>query len=196
MALTARELGKRLGVSASSIFTLFQNMNDVKMAARELAFAEFNEMISDYREYTPAFRRIGMQVVAFGMHEPELFKLLFMQEHENACSFDDTVKDLGDVAQVCVELLTTEDGLAPDEAKLVFEEMWTIAYGLGSMCAMKVCDFSDEDLAVRLAVMFVAIMDLVKSGKLKKVQLEIHKKDDETYYNRPISEVIGVGATE
>ena len=42
-ALTARELGKRLGTSASPIFTVFQSMDEVKLAARKLALDEFKE---------------------------------------------------------------------------------------------------------------------------------------------------------
>lgn len=80
-ALTARDLGARMGTSARPIFTLFKNMEDVKRTARELAVKEFMAFISDYREYTPAFKRIGMMIVAYGIHEPELFKLLFLQEH-------------------------------------------------------------------------------------------------------------------
>lgn len=80
-ALTARDLGARMGTSARPIFTLFKNMDDVKQAARALAVKEFMEYISDYREYSPAFKRIGMMIVSYGIHEPELFKLLFLQEH-------------------------------------------------------------------------------------------------------------------
>ena len=40
---------------------------DVKQAARELAVKEFMEYISDYREYTPAFKRIGMLMVSYAM---------------------------------------------------------------------------------------------------------------------------------
>jgi len=43
-------------------------MEEVKQAARELALREFMEYISDYREYTPAFKRIGLQVVSYGIH--------------------------------------------------------------------------------------------------------------------------------
>ena len=79
-ALTARELGKRLGTSASPIFTVFKNMDEVKWAARELGLREFEEYASDFAGYTPAFKRIGMLMVSYGIHQPEMFKLLFMQE--------------------------------------------------------------------------------------------------------------------
>lgn len=67
-ALTARSLGKRLGTSASPIFTMFKNMEDVKLAARELALKEFQSYVGDYQDYTPAFKRIGMQMVSYAIH--------------------------------------------------------------------------------------------------------------------------------
>ena len=72
-ALTARELGKRLGTSSSPIFTVFKNMDEVKWAARELALNEFKEYISDFKEYTPAFKRVGMMMISYAIHEPELY---------------------------------------------------------------------------------------------------------------------------
>ena len=90
-ALTAREVGKRLGTTVSPIFTVFTNMEDLKWAARELAMKEFEEYISDFQEYTPAFKRIGMKMVSYAIHEPELYKLLFMQEHPHGRSFSDTI---------------------------------------------------------------------------------------------------------
>lgn len=186
--LTARELGKRLGTSASPIFTIFKNMDEVKMAARDLALAEFKEYISDYQEYTPAFKRIGMMIVSYGMHEPELFKLLFMQEHAEIGSFRNTLQDLGGVDRVCVELIMRDYGMTEEEANLMFEQLWTQAYGLGVMCAMKVCDFSEEEIGKRLGVIFASLTMLIKSGKLVEVSSAVEKNIDGTFQGRPVGD--------
>ena len=168
-ALTARDLGARLGTSARPIFTLFKNMEYVKQAARELAVQEFMEYISDYREYTPAFKRIGMMIVSYGIHEPELFKLLFLQEHPHGVSFVESLKDLDGMDDTCVQLVMEDYGLTEQEARLMFEQMWTQALGLGTMCAMGVCDFTEEEIGRRQGVMFAALMMFIKSGKLDQV---------------------------
>ena len=168
-ALTARDLGARLGTSARPIFTLFKNMEDVKQAARELAVQEFMEYISDYREYTPAFKRIGMMIVSYGIHEPELFKLLFLQEHPHGVSFSESLRDLNGMDDTCVQLVMEDYCLSEQEARLMFEQMWTQALGLGTMCAMGVCDLSEEEIGRRQGVMFAALMMFIKSGKLDQI---------------------------
>lgn len=188
-ALTARRLGKRLDSSASSIFTVLPSMEAVKMAARELALAEFKEYISDYREYTPAFKRIGIMIVSYGIHEPELFKLLFMQEHKSEIGFADSLKDIGDIPDVCKELIERDYGMTPEEAALMFEQLWIQAYGLGSMCAMRVISLGDEEISRRLSVIFAGLVMLIKSGKVKEIYTDIEKRADGRYHDKELGDI-------
>ncbi|MCQ4022509.1 MULTISPECIES: TetR/AcrR family transcriptional regulator [unclassified Ruminococcus] len=188
-ALTARRLGKSLDCAASSIFTVLPSMEAVKMAARELALAEFKEYISDYREYTPAFKRIGIMIVSYGIHEPELFKLLFMQEHPSEIGFAESLKDLGDIPEVCRELISWDYEMSPEEAALMFEQLWIHAFGLGSMCAMRVIRLSDEEISKRLSVIFAGLVMLIKSGRIKEVYMDVEKNTDGTYHGRKLNEL-------
>lgn len=184
-ALTARDLGARLGTSARPIFTLFKNMEDVKKAARALAVKEFMAYISDYREYSPAFKRIGMMIVSYGIHEPELFKLLFLQEHPRGVSFRESLKDLDGMDETCVQLVMEDYGLTEGEGRLLFEQMWTHALGLGTMCAMGVCNLSEEEIGRRQGIMFASLMMLIKSGKLEQVISHPEKKSEHDF---PVAE--------
>ena len=176
-ALTARDLGSRMGTSARPIFTLFKNMEEVKQAARELAIQEFMTYISDYRDYTPAFKRIGMMIVRYGIHEPELFKLLFLQEHSRGVTFEQALHDLDGMDETCIQLVMRDYELTREEAKLLFEQMWTHAMGLGTMCAMGVCDLPEEEIGRRQGIMFASLMTFIKSGKLDEVPVYAEKKD-------------------
>ena len=177
-ALTARELGKRLGTSVSPIFTIFESMEEVKWAARELALKEFETYIGDFREYFPAFKRIGMMMVSYAIHEPELYKLLFMQEHTHGQSLEDTVGELGMMADTCIELLQKDNDLSEEEAKILFEQMWIYTFGIGSLCAMKVCDFTEDEIAARLGQIFMGQLTLIKSGQIKNI-IGVPKKEQE-----------------
>lgn len=176
-ALTARDLGSRMGTSARPIFTLFKNMEEVKQAARELAIQEFMTYISDYREYTPAFKRIGMMIVRYGIHEPELFKLLFLQEHSRGVTFEQALHDLDGMDETCIQLVMRDYELTREQAKLLFEQMWTHALGLGTMCAMGVCDLPEEEIGRRQGIMFASLMTFIKSGRLDDVPVYAEKKD-------------------
>ena len=163
-ALTARSLGAALGTSARPIFTAYQNMDEVKNAARRIALREFEAYAGDFENYTPAFKRIGMLMVSYAVNEPEMFKLLFMQEHNEPFGFQNTINDLGDLYFTCIDLVMNDYALEKEDAVLLFEQMWTLAYGLGSMCAMKVYSFSEEEIGERLSVAFAAHRQLHAFG--------------------------------
>lgn len=188
-ALTARNLGKRLNASASSVFTVLPNMEMVKLAARELALAEFKEYISDYKQYTPAFKRIGNMLVSYGIHEPELFKLLFMQEHKSETGFTDTLKDLDDIPDTCIELIQRDYGMTLEEASLMFEQLWIQAFGLGAMCAMGVIKLEDEEINRRLGIIFAALVMLIKSGKIKDIYTDVEQGTKSIYHGRKLRDL-------
>lgn len=167
-ALSARSLGKRLNSSAGSLFTIFSGMDEIKMAARELALIEFIDYLGDYRNYTPPFKKLGVMVVSYGMHQPELFKLLFMQEHKEAMEFEESIKDLGEIYDVSIGFIMNDYGIEEKYAKYVFEYMWIQTFGLGAMCAMGVIKLTDEEVSNRLGVAFMCIYTFVKSGRLEE----------------------------
>lgn len=195
-ALTARALAKSLNTSASPIFTAFANMDEVKLAARELALAEFIDYIGDYQEYTPAFKRVGMQFVSYGIHEPELFKLVFMHEHEEAAGFQNVIKDLGDMPTICAKLIRRDYGMTQAEAELLFEQCWIHAFGLGTLCAMKVCTLTDEEIGMHLGSMFLSHVMLIKSGKLTEVYPDVVKSTDGVYHGHQVQSVSNPSAPE
>lgn len=186
-ALTARDLGKSLGTSARPIFTVFNGMEEVKEAARELALVEFKEYISNYQYDAPAFKRIGMMLILYGIREPELFKLLFMQEHKYTNDVAGSLKDLGGIELVCVELIQKDFETTKEQAVFLLEQMWATAYGLGVMCAMKVCSFSEEEIGNRLGVTFTGLLMLVKSGKLPNIYADVKKNEDGEFHGIKVS---------
>ena len=177
-ALTARELGKRLKSSASPIFTIFENMNDVKWAAREIALQEFEKYASDFRDYSPAFKRIGMLMVEYAIHKPELYKLLFMQEHNEGQSIDDTIGELGNLAEASIEIIQKDYEMTQEEAKILFEQIWIHTFSMGALCAMKVCNFTEDEIALKLGQVFGAMVMMIKSGKMNDV-IGVPKKGSE-----------------
>ena len=163
-ALTARELGKRLNASASPIFTVFRGMDEVKAEARVLGLREFETYIGDFRDYTPAFKRVGMRMVLFGMREPKLYQLLFMEENTTAASFDDLFNRLGPTAQSCIDTICDTYGLTGAQARMLFENVWIYTFGVGALCATRVCSFSQQQLGQMLTTQFQGMMMLIKSG--------------------------------
>lgn len=162
-ALTAKELGDALGTSARPIFTVFSSMKQVQDAVREAAMRRFESFAGQKLPDMPLFKQVGMQMVLFGAQEPKLYQLLFMQENRNAVSFDDVFGELGPTAQTCIRLIQEEYTMPEADARLLFENVWIYTFGVGALCATRMCQFSEEKLGQMLSTEFQAMMLLVKS---------------------------------
>lgn len=163
-ALTAKELGDALGTSARPIFTVFSSMKQVQDAVREAAMRRFESFAGQKLPDMPLFKQVGMQTVLFGAREPKLYQLLFMQENRNAVSFDDVFGELGPTAQTCIRLIQEEYAMREADARLLFENVWIYTFGVGALCATRMCQLSEEKLGQMLSTEFQAMMLLVKSG--------------------------------
>lgn len=160
-ALTARELGAALGSSARPIFTVFRSMDELQQAVREAAMRRFEQFVRQPVPDMPVFKQVGMQMVRFAMEEPKLYQLLFMQE--NAAGFSGMVRILGSTADTCMKAIRQDYGLEPDEARMLFENMWIYTFGVGALCATNTCRFSPEELGQMLTTEFQAMMTLLRS---------------------------------
>ena len=163
-ALTAKELGDALGTSARPIFTVFSSMKQVQDAVREAAMRRFESFDGQKLPDMPLFKQVGMQMVLFGAREPKLYQLLFMEENRNTVSFDDVFGELGPTAQTCIRLIQEEYAMPEADARLLFENVWIYTFGVGALCATRMCQFSEEKLGQMLSTEFQAMMLLVKSG--------------------------------
>ena len=163
-ALTAKELGDALGSSARPIFTVFNSMKEVQEEVRAAAMHRFERFAEQKLPDMPLFKQVGMQMVLFGAKEPKLYQLLFMQENRNAVSFDDVFGELGPTAETCIGLIREEYGMSVEQAKLLFENVWIYTFGVGALCATRVCRFSEERLGRMLSTEFQAMTLLVKMG--------------------------------
>lgn len=128
-ALTARELGAKLGSSARPIFTVFRNMEELISDVRKSVQSEFEKEIMTAFEYTPAFKQFGMRMVKFATEEPKLFQFLFMKEHTEASSFNVVFGELGEHAQKCINCIKRDYDVNDDEAQILFQQAWIFTYG-------------------------------------------------------------------
>ena len=112
----------------------------------------------------PLFKQVGMQMVLFGVREPKLYQLLFMQENRSAVSFDDVFGELGPTAETCIRLIQEEYAMREADARLLFEHVWIYTFGVGALCATRMCRFSEKQLGQMLSTEFQAMMLLVRSG--------------------------------
>ena len=165
-ALTARELGARLGSSARPIFTVFNSMEEVQEEVWAAALKRFESYAEKAMDYTPVFKQVGMQMILFAMEEPKLYQLVYMSENAGATDFEGIVEQLGDVAQLCVDVIQRDYGLSESDAKTLFEHVWIYTFGIGALCATGMCRFSQEEIVQMLGQDFMAMLFYAKSGRM------------------------------
>ena len=177
-ALTARDLGQRLGSSARPIFTAFENMEAVQTEVRKAAMQRFNDYTNTGVHYTPAFKQFGMQMILFAKEEPKLFQLLFMTENEKARSFEDIFEELGDMSKLCINVIMKDYQLSEQDAMQLFKHVWIHTFGIGALCAAKVCDFDEKEVSEMLTESFIGMMIVVKSDAKERYNIKPVKKDE------------------
>lgn len=164
--LTARELGVRLGSSARPIFTVFNSMEEVQEEVRAAALKRFESYAEKAVHYTPVFKQVGMQMILFAMEEPKLYQLVYMSENAGATDFEGITQQLGDVAQLCVDVIQRDYSLSAEDAKTLFEHVWIYTFGIGALCATGMCRFSQDEIIQMLGQDFMAMLFYAKSGRM------------------------------
>ena len=165
-ALTARELGERLGSSARPIFTVFNSMEEVQEEVRAAALKRFEGYAEKAMHYTPVFKQVGMQMILFAIEEPKLYQLVYMSENAGATNFESIAERLGHVAQLCVDVIQRDYGLSEKDARALFEHVWIYTFGIGALCATGMCRFSQDEIIQMLGQDFMAMLFYAKSGRM------------------------------
>lgn len=161
-AVTAREIGIRLNSSARPIFTLFAGMDDVLRELTRAVRDVYNEYVAEGLKETPAFKGVGKAYIRFASEEPNLFRLLMMEE---------TPADIRSVLPVLDEnytdiLHSITSAYALDErtADEIYRHMWIYSHGIATLCTTRVCAFTAEETDAMLTEVFTALLIRAKSG--------------------------------
>lgn len=161
-ALTSRALGTCLGSSARPIFTVFKNMEEVQQAMIESAKALYKEYVNRGLADEHPFKGVGMQYILFSVHEPKLFRLLFMREQEQ-------IPDLSGVLPLIDEsyeqiLLSIQDDykICRLSAKKLYHHLWIYTHGIASLCATNMCRFTGEEISTMITEVCLSILKKIR----------------------------------
>ena len=166
-AMTAREVGKQLGVSSSPIFTVFRDMEDLKTAVTARAKSTFDRYVAVAEEYNPAYKMRGMQWVKFAQDEPMLFRLLFMCDNGSDTDFEAAMDIIPFGRETDIAIISRDYHASPEQAAHLFRQMWIYTYGMCTLCASKVCRFTDEEIATQLGEIFAGMVYVLHSDSVK-----------------------------
>lgn len=145
-ALTARALAAKLGCSVKPIFSLFQNMDEVRSEVMKAAEELRQKYLQDEIESGkfPPYKAAGIAYIRFAKQEKELFKMLFMcdRSHESQNGDTQEIKQL-------VTMIKNQTGLSEEDAYMFQDEMWVYVHGIATMIATSYRDW-DWDYVSRV----------------------------------------------
>lgn len=147
-AVTARELGNRLGSSARPIFTVFESMDEVKEHVIFKTKELYGQYVEEGLKCQPAFKGVGIAYIRFSMEEPKLFQLLFMRTTGKNVSMVLPVID--DYYDKILQSVQDSYGLEKEAAKKLYQHLWTYSHGIATMLATGLCSYTMEQIEERL----------------------------------------------
>lgn len=164
-ALTARRLGAELGSSSRPIFTVFQNMDEVQNETILAAKALYNQYVAKGLAEPNSFKGVGMAYIQFAKDEPKLFYLLFMTENGVVPELMDVLSMIDENSSQILESVQKEYGLDDTKARKVYQYLWIFTHGIATLCATKVCQFSETGISSMLDDVCRSILQKMKAGE-------------------------------
>lgn len=164
-AVTARELGNRLGSSARPVFTVFGSMDEVKelviLRAKEL----YGQYVGEGLKNQLAFKGVGMAYIRFAMEQPKLFQLLFMKPVREPKDVSGILPVIDDNYDRILRSVQEPYCLERQTAEKLYQHLWTYTHGIATMCATGLCSYTVEQVEDRMTDIFKGLMLLEKQGR-------------------------------
>ncbi len=168
-ALTARGLAEKLECSPRPIFTVFQNMEEVREAAAAEARAVYAEYAARGLEDPQPFKGVGTQYILFALREPRLFQLLFMQPRNSVSQEAGTLSGVLSMLDDCYGkiLLSIERSYGIDEvsAMKLYHHLWIYCHGIAALCATRMCRFTGREISVMLSEVVNSLLTQLKPAE-------------------------------
>ena len=143
-ALTTRQIAAVLGVSPRTIFTYFQNMQQVQEAVRQAAQALYHSYIKKGLEQVHPFIGLGEQYIRFATQEPELYRLLFLPLAPG--SENKAMEEMERTQNLVLDFLQQIYQLDEAAAKRFFRDVWLVAHSLAALIVTNCCPYSPEEI--------------------------------------------------
>ncbi len=169
--ITARELGSRLGSSARPIFTVFENMEQIKAEVMRCARDLYRQYVDRGLQQELAFQGVGIAYIRFALEEPKLFCLLFMNPNTGEKRVDQILPFIDESYERILESVQVPYGLSRDQADMIYQHLWTYSHGIAAMCATGLCRYTMQQITERLTEIF---RSLLMSGNIGGPKIPRH----------------------
>lgn len=163
-AVTARELGTRLGSSARPIFTVFESMDEVKESVISKSKELYGQYVEEGLKSQLAFKGVGIAYIRFAIEQPKLFQLLFMRPTQEPTDVSMILPVIDDNYEKILQSVQEPYCLERKAAERLYQHLWTYTHGIATMFATRLCSYTMEQLEERLTDVFKGLL-LVEKGR-------------------------------
>lgn len=167
--LTTRNLGEWLGSSARPIFTVFSNMEEVVQAIYKAATEKFRRYIEDAVNYTPALKEMGLRMIRFSIHEPNLFQMIFLTSEKLSEGKHLLSALIDKQKEICISVICRDYGFTPEQADVLLRHLWIYTYGISSLCASDMCTFTENEISDLISTEFLSVAAMVQTGNIHQI---------------------------
>ena len=159
-AVTAREVGRVLGVSSRPLFTYFDTVEELKREVYLYAKDLYKEYVKDGLKAEIPFLGVGQQYLRFAKEEPNLYKYLFLTPPDGVRGgVMEGLKLSQDLARGSLMKIYNMDA---DTADKYFRDLWLVADGFTPMIAIGECPYSDEQISAIFTEFSISICKAYK----------------------------------
>lgn len=157
--LTARAIAKKLNSSVAPVFSVFENMDELREEIVRQAKKVYDGYIEEGLKQEMPFKGAGLKYIEFAKRESNLFRVLFMSDF---CVGLDKFMALDENNAAIVGALMSSWSLDKTSADALHKDIMIYTHGIAVLCATNSCAFSDEEISKRLTFAFISMLKHMK----------------------------------
>lgn len=154
--VTARKLASKTGCSTQPIFRVYSNMEELYDEVYRKTIEYFSDFYGKYDGNSKVpFANLGMAYIGFAAKEPQLFRMLFMEEKRCQASLFGILN--GRTNALHQEIAKAKEQGADDPSD-IFMKMWIFIHGAACMMMTGDYDLSMAETAALLETSYASFV--------------------------------------
>lgn len=103
-----------------------------------------------------------MQYIFFAVNEPKLFQLLFMTERSQIPNLSGALPLIGKSYDKILLSIQEDYGISEFLAKKLYQHLWIYTHGIATLCATRMCYFTDGEISSMITEVCTSILKNIK----------------------------------
>ncbi len=156
LALNARSLAKKIGISTKPLYRIYKNMDEIKADVIAEIYRQYDEFINSKIDSKKALLTLCISYVDFANNYKNLFCSLFLSNNLKWQKIEDVFDEKWN--QSTIINMVNKHGYTFEEAKELFLHMWLYSNGLATLLATNQIKLDENAVTVRLVKIYKSLV--------------------------------------